>query len=295
MNVAQVEHITKAYADKVAVNDLSFEVEEGEIFGLIGPNGAGKSTTIRMMMNIMKSDHGSISILGRKLDENSKDHLGYLPEERGFYKKLSVMESITYLAGLKGLDRATAEKRAEALLEKTGMASSKLKKNEELSKGMGQLIQFIIATIHEPDLVVLDEPFTGLDPANIELLKGMIEELRVKGTAVIMSTHRMNEVERLCDRLLMINKGKSVLYGSLSEIRTKFAENRIFLDYRGDLTGISGFRIKDMRDGFAELELEDGFSPQAVLAELVGKGIVIDRFERAAPNLHEIFIKMAGE
>ena len=216
MSVVEVNHIVKSYADKVAVDDLSFSVAQNEIFGVIGPNGAGKTTTIRMMMDIIKPDSGTVSILGEKLTEASKNRLGYLPEERGLYRKLTVIDSIIYLASLKGMDRHSAEEKADELLNHTGMLPHKGKRIEELSRGMGQIIQFIVTIIHNPEVVVLDEPFAGLDPVNTELLKSMLIDLRDKGKTVILSTHQMNEIEELCDRILMIDNGRAVLHGNLT-------------------------------------------------------------------------------
>ena len=226
----EVNHIVKSYADKAVVNDLSFSVTQGEIFGLIGPNGAGKTTTIRMMMDIIKPDLGEVTILGEKLSEASKNKLGYMPEERGLYKKLKVIDSIIYLASLKGVDRHSAEEKANELLSQTGMLPHQGKKIEELSQGMGQIIQFLVTIVHDPELVILDEPFSGLDPVNTELLKSMFADLRNQGKAVILSTHRMNEVEELCDRILMINNGCSVLYGNLTEIKSRYRKNSVILD-----------------------------------------------------------------
>jgi ABC-2 type transport system ATP-binding protein len=189
MPVVEVSRISKSFADKVAVNDLSFAVEAGEVFGLIGPNGAGKTTTIRMLMDIIKPDLGEITILDEKLSEASKNNLGYLPEERGLYRKLKVIDSIIYLASLKGMDRRSVEEKADKLLTQTGMLPAKNKKIEELSKGMAQIIQFIVTIIHDPELVILDEPYTALDPVNTELLKSMVLDLRNKGKAIILSTH----------------------------------------------------------------------------------------------------------
>jgi ABC-2 type transport system ATP-binding protein len=199
MIAVAVNHVVKAYGTRAAVNDLSFSVNAGEVFGLIGPNGAGKTTTIRMMMDVIKPDAGHVAILGEKLSESSKNRIGYLPEERGLYRKLSVIDSIVYLASLKGRARGRAESWANDWLSRTGMLPHRGKRIEELSKGMGQIIQFIVTVIHDPELVVLDEPFVGLDPVNTELLKGMIIELRQQGKAVILSAHQMNQVEELCE------------------------------------------------------------------------------------------------
>ena len=294
MPVVEVNHIVKSYTDKVVVNDLSFSVAQGEIFGLIGPNGAGKTTTIRMMMDIIKPDSGEVTVLGEKLSEASKNKLGYLPEERGLYRKLTVVDSIIYLASLKGMDRRSAEKRADELLEQTGMLPHKGKKIEELSRGMGQIIQFIVTIVHSPELVILDEPFAGLDPVNRELLKGMVADLRSQGKAMILSTHQMNEVEELCDRILMINHGRSVLYGKLSEIQSRYRSNSVLLEFEGKLEELPGVTEKRPHKGYVELVLDGKTTPQQVLERLVSSGIVINRFEVATPPLNEIFLKVVG-
>jgi ABC-2 type transport system ATP-binding protein len=295
MLAVEVSHIVKSFADKVAVNDLSFSVAQGEIFGLIGPNGAGKTTTIRMLMDIIKPDSGEVTILGEKLTEETKNRLGYLPEERGLYKKLSVLDSIIYLASLKGMERHSAEEKADELLNQTGMLPHKRKKIEELSRGMGQIIQFIVTIIHDPQMVVLDEPFSGLDPVNTELLKGMFADLRNQGKAVILSTHQMNEVEELCDRILMINHGRSVLYGKLAEIKSKYRSNSIILEFEGKLVEVPGVIDKRTHRGYTELMLDGKTTPQQILERLVSTGIVINRFEVATPPLNEIFLRVVGK
>jgi ABC-2 type transport system ATP-binding protein len=291
----EVSHIVKSFADKVVVDDLSFSVAQGEIFGLIGPNGAGKTTTIRMMMDIIKPDSGDVTILGEKLSEATKNKLGYLPEERGLYKKLRVIDSIVYLASLKGMDRRSAEIKADELLNQTGMLPHKGKKIEELSRGMGQIIQFIVSVIHDPELVVLDEPFAGLDPVNTELLKGMLIDLRNQGKALILSTHQMNEIEELCDRILMINHGRSVLYGNLAEIKSRYRSNSVLLEFEGELGEVPGVIEKRTHKGYVELVLDGNTTPQQVLERLVSRGIVINRFEIATPPLNEIFLRVVGK
>ena len=295
VQAVEVSHIVKSFADKVVVRDLSFSVAQGEIFGLIGPNGAGKTTTIRMMMDIIKPDSGDVTILGEKLSEATKNKLGYLPEERGLYKKLRVLDSIIYLASLKGVDAHSAEERANELLSQTGMLPHKMKKIEELSRGMGQIIQFIVSVIHDPELVVLDEPFAGLDPVNVELLKKLLLNLRSQGKALILSTHQMNEIEELCDRILMINHGRSVLYGNLAEIKSKYRSNSVLLESEGEPGQVPGVTEVRSRKGYVELVLDGSTSPQQVLQRLVGSGIAINRFEVATPPLNEIFLKVVGE
>lgn len=291
----EVDHIIKSYVDKVAVDHLSFSVAQNEIFGLIGPNGAGKTTTIRMMMDIIKPDSGKIIIFGEKLSESIKNKLGYLPEERGLYRKMRVIDSIIYLASLKGMEKHSTETKADELLNKTGMLPNKKKKIEELSKGMSQMIQFIVTIIHDPELVILDEPFTGLDPVNTELLKQMIQDLRNQGKAVILSTHQMNQVEELCDRILMINNGRAVLYGNLQEIKSEYRSNSIAIEFEGDLGEIPGVAEKRTHEGYMELVLYGNTTPKQVLEQLVSTGITINRFEVATPSLNEIFLKVVGK
>jgi ABC-2 type transport system ATP-binding protein len=295
MNTVEVKNVIKAFADKVAVNDLSFSVAPGELFGLIGPNGAGKTTTIKMMMDIIRPDSGEITILGERLSETTKNKLGYLPEERGLYKKQRVLETITYFASLKGMTERVAVERANYLLEKTDMLANARKKIDELSKGMSQIIQFIVTIIHEPQLIILDEPFAGLDPVNTELLKNMLTELRNKGKAIILSTHQMNQVEELCDRILMMNTGRAVLYGDLAEIKSRYRNNSVLVDFEGELGEVAGVAEKRVHKNHVELFLDAGTTPQQLLERLIRRGIIINRFEIATPPLNEIFIKIVGK
>jgi ABC-2 type transport system ATP-binding protein len=291
----EVNHILKAYGNRAAVNDVSFNVNQGEIFGLIGPNGAGKTTTIRMMMDIIKPDSGDIKIMGEKLNEGSKNKIGYLPEERGLYKKMTVIDSILFFASLKGVDKELARKRGEELLKRADLLQHRNKRIEELSRGMGQIIQVIITIIHEPDLIILDEPFSGLDPVNTQLLKDLIRDLKSKGKTIIMSTHLMNDIEELCDRLLMINKGRTVLYGSVSEVKSKYRNNAVLVETVGELGKIEGVIEQRPHNGALELMLDAQTTPQMLLERLVKRGIVVNRFELSTPSLTEIFIKVAGD
>jgi ABC-2 type transport system ATP-binding protein len=220
--------------------------------------------------------------------------LGYLPEERGLYKKLSVMDSIVYLSSLKGMDRRSAEQRANHLLEQTGMMAHSRKKIDELSKGMAQIIQFIVTIVHDPELVILDEAFSGLDPVNTELLKGLVLDLRDQGKVVVLSTHQMNQVEELCDRILMIDNGRAVLYGGLEETRAKYRGNSVIVDFEGELGEVPGVAARRAHKGYVELVLEQNATPAQVLERLVNSGISINRFEIATPSLNEIFLRVAG-
>jgi ABC-2 type transport system ATP-binding protein len=248
-----------------------------------------------MMMDIIKPDSGVVTILGEKLSETTKNKLGYLPEEKGMYKKLRVSESIAYLASLKGMDKHSISKKADELLGQTGMLDTKNKKVEEMSKGMGQIIQFITTIIHDPQLIVLDEPFSGLDPVNTELLKGMFLELRDQGKAVILSTHQMNQVEELCDHVLMVNNGRAVLNGELSEIKSRYKGNAVLLDCKGEAGDIPGISQRRVRKDYVELLLDGTTTPQQILELLISRGVIINRFETATPSLNEIFLKEAGK
>ena len=292
MPAVQFNNVCKSYNDNLVVDSISFSVGKGEIFGLIGPNGAGKTTTIRMMMDITKPDSGEINVLGESLSEDTKNRIGYLPEERGLYKKLTVLESLTYLASLKGIKPRLVNSRAEELLERVGMLPHKEKKIEELSRGMGQIIQFLVTIIHDPQLVVLDEPFAGLDPVNTELLKEIILELRNQDKAIILSTHMMNEVETLCDRILMINKGRTVLYGELAEIKSRYRNNSVFLKFDGALGEIEGVVGKKTHGDYVELFLDGETPPQKILGQLVSHGVEINQFEVSTPPLNEIFLQV---
>jgi ABC-2 type transport system ATP-binding protein len=291
--VAEVSNVVKTYGSKSVVNNVSFGVSPGETFGLIGPNGAGKTTTIRMMMDIVKPDSGEIRILGERLSEETKNKIGYLPEERGLYKKLTVTETLTYLAALKG--KQVDSRRTEGLLKRVGMLAHKNKKIEELSRGMGQLIQFLATIIHDPQLIILDEPFAGLDPVNTELLKEIILEMRGQGKAFILSTHQMNQVEELCDRILMINHGRSVLYGRLTDIKNKYRNNSVLVDAEDELGELDGVVNIRQQGKYAELFLDGKTPPQQVLKQIVSRGIAVNRFEVTTPTLNQIFIQVAGE
>lgn len=292
-SAAEVSNVVKSYGNKRVVNDVSFSVAQGEIFGLIGPNGAGKTTIIRMMMDIIKPDSGDIHILGERISDDAKNRIGYLPEERGLYKKLSVLKTLTYLSALK--NSKVDNSRIEELLKRVDLLPHKDKKIEELSRGMGQLIQFLVTIIHNPELIILDEPFAGLDPVNTELLKEIILELRSQNKAIILSTHRMNEVEELCDRILMIDRGRSVLYGRLTDIKNKYRNNSVLVDFEGEIGKLDGV-IKSQQEGkYIELLMDAKTTPQKVLKQIIKQGITINHFEVATPSLNQIFLQVAGK
>ena len=294
MTTVAVHHLYKSYAGKIAVKDLTFSVDPGEILGLIGPNGAGKSSTIKIILDFMKPDSGEVEIFGHQMNEACKNIIGYLPEERGLYKKLTAIDLILYLASLKGMDRVTAEKRAHELLRQTGMLENKKMKNKDMSKGMGQIIQFIVTIIHDPELIIMDEPFTGLDPVNTEIIKNMIGNLRDEGKAIILSTHQMNKVEELCDRVLMINKGQAVLYGDLKKTRASFTKNSVQVAIDGELGDLPGVIDKKVNKDSVELVLAPDTTPQIILDRLRERGITINRFEITTPSLNDIFLNIAG-
>lgn len=289
----EVSQVCKSFSNTRVVDEVSFSICAGEIFGMVGPNGAGKTTTIRMLMDIVKPDSGNIRLFGAPLQEDTKNRIGYLPEERGLYKKLTVSESLAYLAELKGIDRKLARERAGELLKQVDMYIHKDKKVQELSRGMGQIIQVLSTILHEPELVILDEPFSGLDPVNINLLKQIISKLKNQGRSIIMSSHQMNEVEMLCDRVLMINKGQVALYGNLMEIKSQYRNNSIFVQCNhlpDDLPGVIG---RTNHGTYDELFIDGEISPQEILGALVTRDITVNRFEVSTPSLNEIFLRIA--
>lgn len=297
MNAIEIENISKSFGDFYAVKKLSFSISKGSIYGLLGPNGAGKTTTIRMVMNIIIPDEGLIKVLGRKMDEKMKERVGYLPEDRGLYPKMKVGEILVFLAELKGIRRVDARKKIDFWLEKLDMADWKLKKVEELSKGMQQKIQFIATVIHQPDLIILDEPFIGLDPVNTKLLKDIMLEIREQGTTIIFSTHRMEQVEMICDDICLINKGKMVLEGNLSHIKNQYGKNTVVLDYDGDASFINTLPEVNKIDDygkFMEIKLKEQTDTQGFLMKLTGE-IRINKFEVKEPTLNAIFIEKVGE
>ena len=291
----EVSHVTKSFREKKVVDDVSFTVGWGEVLGMVGPNGAGKTTTLRMLMDIIKPDSGEIRILGEPLREEMKNRIGYLPEERGLYKKITVSDSLRYLAALKNVRGRLANERAEALLKRVNMLPHKDKKVEELSHGMGQLIQFIVTVLHDPDLVVFDEPFAALDPVNTQLLKEFILELRSQGKAIVLSTHMMNQVEELCDRVLMINKGRAVLYGGLAEIKARYRNNSVIVECDRLPESLPGVVGAKSHGRYTELFLDGRASPQDVLRTLLGLNVVVERFEVSTPSLNEVFLQVVKE
>jgi len=294
-----VEHISKTYGTFKAVDSLSFEVNRGEIFAMLGPNGAGKSTTIRMILDILRPDTGKIAIFGEKISEALKHRIGYLPEERGLYREVPVIEVMTYLGTLKGLARSEAQKRGMRLLEQLELADKAKKKVKEFSKGMQQKVQFAVTILHEPDLIIVDEPFSGLDPVNTQLIKNMVKDLRQKGTAIVMSSHEMFQVEEMADRMLMVNRGKLALYGAVDEVRKQYAIHGIIVEGQGDWSALTGVEsvehASNSRNGML-LRLKPSATTDSVLTEIASNSAYhITKFEQAVPSLNDIFIAVAGE
>lgn len=294
----RVENISKTYGDFRAVDQLSFEVYQGEIFAMLGPNGAGKSTTIRMILDILKPDTGNIAVLGGELNDERKDRIGYLPEERGLYRNVKVLDMMTYLGSLKGMTNRDARTQATALLERLGLADHAKSKVSELSKGMQQKVQFAVTIIHDPDLIIVDEAFSGLDPVNTLVMKDLILEMPKRGKTVVMSTHQMYQVEEMAQRLLMINKGQMALYGTVDEVRRKYALNAVIVEGSGEWERLPGVaqveRTDNGREG-AVLHLAPGMTSNDLLGAIAAApNISIERFELAVPNLNDIFIQVAG-
>ncbi len=293
MACVDVNEVFKRYEDVYSVQGISFKVEEGELFGLLGPNGAGKTTTIRMLLDIIKPDSGSIAIFGGKFGEKTKSMIGYLPEERGLYEDLTVMQNLVYLASLKGANEQKVRFRAIALLKQVDLLDYANKKVKMLSKGMKQLVQVISAIIHDPQLLILDEPFSGLDPSNREIIKRIILAQKSQKKTIILSTHLMNEVEELCDRVLMVNAGRRVLYGDIDEIKDRYASNCVFIEFNGKLPPLNGIEKGNIKSNSAELFLRVDTTPQNLLRQLVDAGVDLKRFDVREMSLNQIFIQLA--
>ena len=290
--VVRAEGLWKRFGDRTAVQDVSLSAAPGEVIGLVGPNGAGKTTTIRMLLDIIQPDAGEVSVFGAALTAAAQERIGYLPEERGLYRSLRVIPNLLYLAELKGVPRERAMQRADELLDRLGLEPHRGKKVSELSRGLGQLVQFAATLIHEPAFVVLDEPFSGLDPVNVRLMKDVVADLRAQGAAIMFSTHQMTDVEELCDRVVMLDDGRVVLDGLLSEIKRQFAGSELFIASDHAPDAIDGV-LRSRRDGTGYvLRLADGYAPESVLRALLDRGATIDRFELATPSLEEIFLRV---
>ncbi len=296
MYAVEMEHVSKKFGAFTAVKDLSLKIPRGAVFGLLGPNGAGKTTSIRMMLDIIIPDEGKIGIFGRAMDEAMKSRIGYLPEDRGLYPKMKVGEVLEFLAEIKGVPRSVAPAALDKWLVKFELAEWKNKKVEQLSKGMQQKIQFIATVVHDPDLIILDEPFGGLDPVNTKLLKDVMLELRDGGKTIVFSTHRMEQVEMICDDICLINKGEAVLRGRLKDIKKEYGKNSIVLEYEGSIDFLKGNPGIDRIDDYgraAEIRLKEKADPQEILKILAGR-VRVGKFEIQEPSLNTIFIEKVG-
>ncbi len=296
----KLQSVTKSYADKIAVKNLSFEVSRGEIFGILGPNGAGKTSTIRMICGITFPDSGTIEFLGRPMNEELQSKIGYLPEERGLYKKMKVGDVLLYFAQLKGLSSAEAKARIAHWAKRFEAEAWLKKKVDELSKGMQQKVQFMSVLLHEPELLILDEPFSGLDPINSELMMDVILEFKEAGKAILFSTHRMEQVEKICDSIVLINNGEAILSGKVREVKRSYGKNRIHLDFEGEDSFLEALLAQDKVEVIArspksvELKLLNGTTSREILATASDRA-EITRFELAEPSLREIFIMRVSE
>lgn len=292
-----LEKLVKDFDGKRAVDNISLRLGKGEILGLLGPNGAGKTTTIRMIMNIIAPDSGNIRILGENFSEKIKDRIGYLPEERGLYRKLKVLETLSFFGELKGMEKSEIKKKGNNLLKKFDLENYRNKKVEELSKGMAQKLQFIITIMHSPEFLILDEPFAGLDPVNIEIVKDIILEKKREGVTIIFSTHLMEYAEKIVDSVVMINNGKKVLDGPLSEIKSMYGTKFLKVNYNGNSKFVSSLKyVKNVRDYGKEMEIElqDINDKDKLLKDLVNK-LSVNSFQTTKPSLSNIFIKRLAQ
>jgi ABC-2 type transport system ATP-binding protein len=295
MPVVELAGVTKAYENKIAVNDLSLSIEAGQMFGLLGPNGAGKTSSIRMMMGITVPDSGSIILFDKPFARNSLEQVGYLPEERGLYKKMKVLDQLIFFGQLHGLTGDEAQKRAVAWARRMEIADALPKRTEELSKGMQQKIQFIATLLHDPRLIVMDEPFSGLDPVNAVLVERTLLELKDQGKAILFSTHRMDQVEKLCDSICLINNGKAVLAGNLRQIKARYERNHVIVEFQGSSAFLNSDEVAEAKNfsGHAEIKLKPNGDAQKLLHEAAAVATIF-RFELVEPSLEEIFIQTVG-
>jgi ABC-2 type transport system ATP-binding protein len=294
--LVELDHVSKAYEHKVAVHKLSLRIEAGTMFGLLGPNGAGKTSSIRMMVGITVPDSGTVSLFGRPFTRESLKKVGYLPEERGLYRKMKVMDQLVFMGQLHGLTAELAAHRAQAWCERLQILDAAQSKTEELSKGMQQKIQFIVTLLHEPELIIMDEPFSGLDPVNATLLQDTLLDLKKAGRAILFSTHRMDQVEKLCDEICLVHRGEAVLSGRMREVKSRYERNRVIIDFEGDDGFLSHEAIAECTEypGHVEIRLTEHGDAQALL-HAAGQHAQIYRFELVEPSLEEIFIRTVGE
>jgi len=296
VNVLELKDVRKTYQEHVACNNISFDIPEGKIFGLLGPNGAGKTSLIRIITTITRADSGTILFRGEPLNSTHPSQIGYMAEERGLYKKMKVEEQITYLARLKGFTKKEAKNELNYWLEKFDIQDWRNKKVEELSKGMQQKIQFITTVIHKPKLLILDEPFSGLDPVNANLIRDEIDDLHKQGTTILFSTHRMEQVEQICEHIVLINKGTNVLNGSVTEIKDQFKEFLFQVNYQGVLPDNIEEHVTIISKDTAQVvvKLRDVEHANNFLKYLLHHGTIVTAFNEILPTLNEIFIKIVG-
>jgi ABC-2 type transport system ATP-binding protein len=295
MPVVELAGVTKAYESKIAVNNLSLSIDAGQMFGLLGPNGAGKTSSIRMMMGITIPDSGKVNLFNQPFERASLDRVGYLPEERGLYKKMKVIDQLVFFGQLHGVEREEARKRAVRWAERMEIADALQKKTDELSKGMQQKIQFISSVLHEPKLIVMDEPFSGLDPVNAALVERCLLELKEQGNVILFSTHRMDQVEKLCDSICLIDNGKAVLEGKVREIKSRFGRNHVIVEFEGSSAFLNSEEIAEAKNysGHAEIKLKPHGDAQKLLHQAAAMATIY-RFELVEPSLEEIFIQTVG-
>lgn len=295
MHAVALEHVSKAYDRKIAVDDLCLQIEPGTIFGLLGPNGAGKTSSIRMMIGITVPDYGSVTLLDKPFDRKNLERVGYMPEERGLYKKMKILDQLVLMGELHGVDAKIAAQSAQRWCERMQISEALPKKSEELSKGMQQKIQFISTVLHEPELIIMDEPFSGLDPVNATLLQDILLELRAAGRAILFSTHRMDQVEKLCDQICLIDHGRAVLSGSVRELKSRYPRNHVVVEFEGNDSFLRNDMVEEARNvsGHAQVKLKEGADAQALLHQAAA-GAKIYKFDLKEPSLEEIFIQTVG-
>jgi ABC-2 type transport system ATP-binding protein len=293
MPIIAADHITKTFGSTQAVQDISFELRAGEIMGYLGPNGAGKTTTIRMILDILKPDSGTIAVLGGGMNEEKKNLIGYLPEERGLYQDITLEKCLTYLALIKGMEKKDITQRLDELLERFDLSEHRKAKVKSLSKGMQQKAQLISTFIHRPKLVIVDEPFSALDPLNTRTVKQLLFEERSRGTAIMMSTHQMNQAEEMCERIILIDKGKIILSGMLEDVRRQFSKNELIVKARNwipeDFPGVLNITMENQH---LRITIQEGIDPNRILSEMIKRDIEIEHFAVAVPTLNEIFINV---
>ena len=292
MSAVEISKITKSFGTLKAVDEVSFNIEKGELFGLLGPNGAGKTTAIRCMLDIFKPDSGSIALLGGPMSESKKNLIGYMPEERGLYQDIPLDRCLTYLGSLKGLSPLEVRQRSDGYLERFDLVAYRTKKVKELSKGMQQKAQIIATILHHPELLIVDEPFSGLDPVNTQMVKDLLREQREQGVTIILCSHQMQLVEELCDRIVLIDHGKVMLYGGLADIRRQFSGNVVKVRMEGTIPELKGVERVEPIIGGVKLQLSPETAPQDVLRALVAENSTVNQFEISMPTLDEIFIRV---